>query len=130
MTASGGTSQKNAIFFLMSSSSLRDPRAIIAFGRIPTERSSRTDCCVGFVFCSPTVPNIGTRVVWMKQMLVFPTSMPSCLTASRKGMPSMSPTVPPISIMQTSALSFSATSLISLLISSVMCGIIWTVLPK
>ncbi len=42
----------------------------------------------------------------------------------------MSPTVPPISLMTTSAGDASAARLMRCLISFVMCGITWTVAPR
>ena len=59
-----------------------------------------------------------------------PTSLRSCRTASRNGSDSMSPTVPPISTIWMSACSVSASARIRSLISSVMCGITCTVLPR
>jgi hypothetical protein len=46
----------------------------------------------------------------------------------QKGSPSMSPTVPPTSTMTTSV--SAATFRIDALISSVMCGMTWTVRPR
>ena len=51
-------------------------------------------------------------------------------SASRNGSDSMSPTVPPISVMTMSTSADSATSRMRFLISSVMCGITWTVPPR
>ncbi|OPX67542.1 MAG: hypothetical protein A4E30_00008 [Methanomassiliicoccales archaeon PtaB.Bin215] len=100
-------------------------------GCIPMALSSLTECWVGLVFCSPTVPITGTKVVWTnRQFRPFPRSWFICLTASRKGMDSMSPTVPPSSTMQTSAPVASATFTMCALISFVMCGMIWTVFPR
>ena len=59
-----------------------------------------------------------------------PWSTENWRSASRKGSDSMSPTVPPISVMTTSTSSDSATRLIRCLISSVMWGITWTVPPR
>ena len=50
--------------------------------------------------------------------------------ASRNGSDSMSPTVPPISVITKSTACDSATIRIRFLISSVMCGITWTVAPR
>ncbi len=60
--------------------------------------------------------------------LSLPTSFLNWRTASRKGRPSMSPTVPPISMITTSTPA--ATFRIDALIWSVMCGITWTVRPR
>src|SRR6266566_2305935 len=119
MTPSTGTSQKNAIFFLMSGSRECSPRATMTLGWIPMDRSSRTLCWVGFVFCSPTAPMIGTSVVWTKKRFSFPISWLSWRTASRNGIPSISPTVPSTRTM--SAPSFSPTPRSCALISSVTC---------
>ena len=51
-------------------------------------------------------------------------------SASRNGSDSMSPTVPPISVITMSTSVVSATSLMRFLISSVMCGITCTVPPR
>ena len=48
--------------------------------------------------------------------------------ASRKGRDSMSPTVPPISMMATSTAAVASRT--RALISSVMCGMTWTVAPR
>jgi len=58
-----------------------------------------------------------------------PTSSGICRIASRKGRLSMSPTVPPISVITTSV-SASASCLTTSLISLVMWGITCTVLPR
>ncbi len=60
----------------------------------------------------------------------LPMSRPSCLTASRNGMDSISPTVPPSSTIATSASEFLATPTMRDLISSVIWGMICTVLPR
>jgi len=73
----------------------------------------------------------GTRVVCTKRQLrPFPRSWFICRTASRKGMDSMSPTVPPSSTMHTSAPVASATLMMCALISFVTCGMICTVFPR
>ena len=63
-----------------------------------------------------------------------PTSWRTCRAASRNGSDSMSPTVPPISVITTSgrlpSASGSAIARMRLLISSVMCGITCTVSPR
>lgn len=83
--------------------------------------SSFTECCVGLVFSSPTEPMIGINVVCTNMTFsVLPRSLPSCLAASRNGMDSMSPTVPPNSTIVTSAPLSLAMDVILLLISSVM----------
>ena len=71
-------------------------------GWMPMRRSSLTECCVGFVFSSPAWPMYGTSVRWMYMQLRRPTSTGNWRIASRNGSDSMSPTVPPISVMTTS----------------------------
>ncbi len=61
-------------------------------------------CWVGFVFSSPAALMKGTSVTCMMTTFSFPTSSMNWRMASRKGSPSMSPVVPPISVMTTSAL--------------------------
>ena len=70
----------------------------------------------------------GNRVKWLNNVFSLPRSFLSCLIASRKGSPSISPTVPPISHKTTS--SFFVLSVTKFFISFVTCGIIWTVAPK
>ena len=59
-----------------------------------------------------------------------PTSAFIWRNASRNGNDSMSPTVPPTSVMMTSESVIFAARMIFSLISLVMCGITWTVAPK
>ncbi len=59
-----------------------------------------------------------------------PTSTGNWRIASRNGSDSMSPTVPPISVMTKSTSLDSAISAIRCWISSVMCGTTWTVPPR
>ena len=59
-----------------------------------------------------------------------PTSTGNWRIASRNGSDSMSPTVPPISVMTTSTSLVSAIRRMRCLISSVMCGTTWTVPPR
>ena len=66
------------------------------------ERSAATECWVGLVFSSPDGPMYGTSETWRKKQLSRPTSWRTWRAASRKGSDSMSPTVPPISVMTTS----------------------------
>ena len=65
ITASSSTSQKSAIFRLMSGGRKRSVRQSRMSGWMPIERRSRTLCCVGLVFSSPAVPMNGTSVRWM-----------------------------------------------------------------
>ena len=71
-------------------------------GWMPISRSSLTECCVGLVLSSPTTPIIGTSVTWMYSTFSRPTSLRNWRMASRNGRHSMSPTVPPTSVMSTS----------------------------
>ncbi|OPX81467.1 MAG: hypothetical protein A4E50_00992 [Methanosaeta sp. PtaB.Bin087] len=127
-TPSTGTSQKREIFDFVSSRRGVVHRTATMSGWRPRALISLTLCWVGFVFCSPSVV-VGARVTWTKAM--FPiSSFRSCLIASRNGIPSMSPTVPPTSMTQTSQPLSRATRLIRSLISLVMWGMIWTVFPR
>ena len=58
------TSQNSAIFSRSSSSIGSSARAMSTSGWMPIERSSFTECCVGFVFSSP-VATRGRSVRWM-----------------------------------------------------------------
>ena len=91
-------------------------------GWIPISWSFFTDCCVGFVFSSPPII-VGTSVRWTVMQLCFPISWESCRATSRNGIDSMSPTVPPISTMTTSAPVLEPVATILRFISSVMWGI-------
>ena len=128
-TASGGTSHSREIFCFSESLTGRSLRHTMTSGWMPRARSSVTECWVGLVFCSPAGPMNGTSVTWTKATLLRPMSSRNCRIASRKGRISMSPTVPPISVMTTST-SSPASRLMRRLISSVMCGMTWTVLPR
>ena len=99
-------------------------------GWMPMRRSSLTECCVGLVFSSPAWPMYGTSVRWMNMQLRRPTSTGNWRIASRNGSDSMSPTVPPISVMTTSTSFVSAIRRMRCLISSVMCGTTCTVPPR
>ena len=99
-------------------------------GEIPIRRSSCTECCVGLVFSSPVTSMYGTRVQWMYITLSRPTWFRNWRIASRNGRLSMSPTVPPISVITTSTSDDWATRWMRRLISSVTCGITCTVEPR
>ena len=105
-------------------------------GESPAERQRLHGCCVGFVFCSPTAPTTGTSETWMRQKFSDPTRHWNWRSASMNGIDSMSPTVPPSSMMHTSGGSgwpsteICATRSIHSWISSVTCGITCTVLPR
>ena len=72
-------------------------------------RSAATECWVGLVFSSPDGPMYGTSETCRKKTLSRPTSWRTWRAASRNGSDSMSPTVPPISVMMTSGASTSLT---------------------
>ncbi len=94
-------------------------------------RSAATECWVGLVLSSPLGARYGTSETCTKKTLSRPTSWRTWRAASRNGSDSMSPTVPPISVMITSRRRSSvACARIRALISLVMCGITWTVSPR
>ena len=128
MTQPGGTFEKSEIFSLMDCESGCSVRHRRMSGWMPISRISFTECCVGLVLSSPAAPIHGTRVTCTLTALPGPSSSFSCRTASRKGSDSMSPTVPPISTIATSAPSVASRT--RALISSVMCGITCTVAPR
>lgn len=103
MTQSGLTLQNSAIFCRLASSSGSSTRAMMIFGMMPTLCSSLTECCVGFVLCSPLDLMYGTSVTWMNRQFSRPASMLTWRMASRNGVDSMSPVVPPISVITMSA---------------------------
>ena len=72
-------------------------------GWMPMPCSSLTECCVGLDLCSLEPERKGTSVTWMNRLFSRPTSREIWRAASIKGWPSMSPMVPPISVMTTSA---------------------------
>ena len=130
ITDSTGTLVKSAIFSFASFGSALVPLITSMSGCIPILLISCTLCWVGFVFISPTTESSGARLTCMNSVLFCPSSILICLKASRNGRLSMSPTVPPHSTTMTSTPELTASSRILLLISSVMCGIIWTDLPR
>ena len=77
-------------------------------------------------------PGIGPLHAFLATMqrAFFPSSQRNCLTASRKGVDSISPTVPPISVITKSYLPVMPRLFTFRLISSVMCGMICTVFPR
>ena len=131
ITAPASTSQNIEIFLFAFSEISSLHLHTIMSGLIPAFIRSLTECCVGLVFSSPTAPVMGTSVQWMRSAFSSrPISRLSCLAASRNGMDSMSPTVPPSSTMATSASESLAAATMRDFISSVMWGIICTVLPR
>ena len=107
----------------------RSARQTIASGWMPIERSAATECWVGLVFSSPDGPMNGTSETCRKKQLSRPMSCRTWRAASRKGSDSMSPTVPPISVITTST-SAEPIARIRSLISLVMCGMTCTVSPR
>ena len=129
MTARSSTLQKVAIFCFISRLRERSERHSRMSAWIPMESSSLTECWVGLVFSSCAAAIQGTSVRWMKTVFSRPSSWRIWRMASRNGSDSMSPTVPPISTMVTSA-PFDETLRMAFLISLVTWGITWTVLPR
>ena len=104
MTQSLSTLQNMAIFFLMSSGRGASTRATMMSGTMPMPCSSLTECWVGLDLNSHEPEMYGTRVTWMKQQFSLPCSIDTWRMASMKGWLSISPMVPPISVMTISAL--------------------------
>ena len=71
----------------------------------------------------------GTSVTWMKHTFWRPASRRNCRMASRNGRISMSPTVPPTSVITTSTSSLASRAM-RRLISSVTWGMTCTVRPR
>ncbi len=107
----------------------RSERQTIASGVMPIVRSACTECWVGLVLSSPLGPMYGIRLTCKKKQRSRPTSCRTCRAASRNGSDSMSPTVPPTSVMTTST-SGPPSARMRSLISLVMCGMTWTVSPR
>ena len=118
MTASVGRLQNSAIFSRRSAVSACSLRHSRMSGWMPISRSSLTECWVGLVFISPAALMNGTSVTWTNRVSRLCSSL-SWRTASRNGSDSMSPTVPPISMIATSAWVVSARLMMRRLISSV-----------
>ncbi len=128
MTASGRTLQKSAILRRSSLGSGRSVRQSSTSGWMPMDLSSFTECWVGLVFSSPALGMKGTSVRWMKAVCPRGSSLPSWRIASKKGRPSMSPTVPPISHSTKSTPSLPA--VMKALMASVTWGMTCTVAPR
>ena len=101
-TARSSTSHMSAILRLFDSVTGRSLRSTRASGWMPIERRAATECCVGFVFCSPDAPMNGTSETCTKNTFRRPSSWRIWRADSMNGCDSMSPTVPPISVMITS----------------------------
>ena len=121
MTALGATLQKRATFRRKSEFSSCSVRNTSTSGCTPISSKAFTECWVGFVFNSPEADKKGTSVKWINTDF-SPNSHRNCRTASMKGKDSMSPTVPPISVITTSYSPLLPNNLMFRLISSVICG--------
>ena len=128
MTASTATLEKSAIFSLSARVSGICVRQSKTSGWMPISRISLTACCVGLVLSSPAVAMYGTSVTCTLSAFCQPASIFIWRMASRNGRDSMSPAVPPISMMPTSTPSVASRT--RALISSVMCGMTCTVAPR
>ena len=128
-TASSSTSHIRLILRFSPVVIGRSERATIASGWMPMLRSAATLCWVGLVFSSPEGPMYGSRLTCRKKQRSRPISCLICRMASRNGSDSMSPTVPPTSVITTSTLSPPICRMRAL-ISLVMCGITCTVSPR
>ncbi len=128
-TASSSTSHISEILRLMAVGTSRSQRSTMASGCTPMLRSAATECWVGLVFSSPEGPMYGSSEMCTTNTLSRPTSWRTWRTVSRKGSDSMSPTVPPTSVITTSTSSV-AMRRMRCLISLVMCGMTWTVSPR
>ena len=97
-------------------------------------RRAATECWVGLVLSSPEGARNGTSETCRKKQLSRPTSWRTCRAASRNGSDSMSPTVPPTSVITTSGVMPSSSGAdiarMRSLISLVMCGMTCTVSPR
>ena len=90
---------------------------------MPRPLSSLTLAWVGFVLCSPVAFGWGTRETWTEQKFSLPTRNWNCRKASTKGIPSMSPIVPPSSMMHSYRNKWM--EVIQLNISRILIYIIW-----
>ena len=94
-----GTLQNKAILSLICWSSGCSLLQTIISGWIPMPCSSLTLACVGFVFISWEAESHGISVTWIKMAFSCPTSCWNWRMDSKNGWLSISPTVPPTSIM-------------------------------
>ena len=99
-------------------------------GWMPMDLSSLTECWVGLVFTSWAAEMYGTRLTWITRVLPGPCSLRYWRMASTNAWPSMSPMVPPSSVITTSAWVCSSMRRKRSLISLVTCGMTWTVPPR
>ena len=106
ITHSSLTLQNIAIFLKMFCSRGSSHLKTMIFGFIPKPNNSFTECWVGFDLCSSDPLKYGTKQTWINKLLFLPTSKDTCLIASINGWDSISPIVPPISVITTSAFVF------------------------
>ena len=123
ITQSGFTLQNIDILRNIDSSRGSSHLRTIISGLIPIPCSSFTECWVGFDLCSSEPRRNGTSVTCMKRLFPLPSSSAICLAASRNGWDSISPIVPPISVITTSASVCFPTLYTKFFISLVICGI-------
>ena len=93
------TWQKFDIFSLTLSSTGFSLLQTMRSGEIPRPRNSLTLACVGFVLCSPVAFGWGTKDTWTEQKFSRPTRNWNWRNASTNGIPSISPMVPPSSMI-------------------------------
>ena len=93
------------------------------FGFIPYDCNSLTECWVGFDFISFDPVIYGSNVTWIYNTSSGFFSSPTCLIASIIERPSISPTVPPISVI-TISVSVSSKLYIFSFILFVTCGVV------
>ena len=98
MTASHSTLQNCAIFLFISELIECSVRHIKISGCIPASNNVLTECCVGLVFNSLVAARKGTSVRCINSAFLSNSHF-NCLTASINGSASISPTVPPISVI-------------------------------
>ena len=75
ITPAIGTSHSNETFSLRLRPIGRSERQTIVSGCRPSERSSFTECCVGFVFSSPDGPMNGINETWTNAQRSRPISL-------------------------------------------------------
>lgn len=97
-------------------------------GCTPSSLSLITECWIALDFISHEVETVIIGTTWTIIQFSLPSSLRSCLIVSIKCNHSISQIVPQISTIVTSA--SPANVLILSLISFVMCGMTWTVLPR
>ena len=130
ITASCSTLQNKANFFRKSSESSCSVRHTKTSALIPLSMRVFTECWVGLVFNSFAADKNGTSVKWITMQFSRPSSHRNWRTASIYGKDSISPTVPPISVITISCSPLFPKSCIRAFISFVICGITCTVFPK